>query len=204
MPSRTVSDPGRRLSWPLHAALVPALYAWLAWSWWREIHVQVLAASVETPIPEPVVLTGVALGARLLATLTESACYVLWWRGRGYALAFWRFTAWVAALSSADLFGAALRRAAIEGPAGVRWLATALAGSIALEPSPIVESGFAAAFGTFGLLTVVRIAGTAWAQARGIGRTLAGPLAVTGVAWSVTRLGAWWSFDLLRGMSPVR
>jgi hypothetical protein len=204
MSSRSASDPHRRLSWPLHAALVPALYAWLAWSWWREIHAQLVTASVAAPMPEPVAMAGVALGARLLATLTESACYVLWWRGRGLTLSFWRFTAWVAALSSADLFGAALRRAAIEGPAALRWLAAALAGPIALEPTPVVESGLAAAFGTFGVLTVLRITGTAWAQARGIGRSPAAPLAVTGVAWSVTRLGAWWSFDLLRGMSPVR
>ncbi|HKQ58691.1 MAG TPA: hypothetical protein VJY35_12550, partial [Candidatus Eisenbacteria bacterium] len=77
-------------------------------------------------------------------------------------------------------------------------------GPVALERSPIVDSGLLAAFGTLGLLTLLRIAGTVWAQARGIGRSAAGPLAVTGVAWTVSRLGAWWSFDLLKGMSPVR
>ncbi|HKQ59023.1 MAG TPA: hypothetical protein VJY35_14250, partial [Candidatus Eisenbacteria bacterium] len=121
MSTRTDSEPHRRLFWPLHAALVPLLYVWLAWSWWREIHAQLAAVPGAMPGVGPVAMVGVALAARVLATLTEAGCYVLWWRGRGRTLAFWRFTAWVAAFSGADLFAAALRRAALDGPGGVRW-----------------------------------------------------------------------------------
>jgi hypothetical protein len=44
---------------------------------------------------------------------------------------------------------------------------------------------------------------TAWAQARGIGRPLAGPLMLTAAAWLLTRLIGWWSVDLMKGLSPI-
>ena len=61
-----------------------------------------------------------------------------------------------------------------------------------------------AAFGNLGVLTLLRVGMTGWAQARSLGRPLTGPLALTVAAWLLTRVTSWWSFDLLRGLSPVR
>jgi hypothetical protein len=54
------------------------------------------------------------------------------------------------------------------------------------------------------LLTLARIAITAWLQSVGTGRRLRGPLLVTSLAWLATRVALWWAMDLFRGMSPLR
>lgn len=192
------------LEWPFPPGILLVLLAWVGWSWWREIAAQTAAAGNPEPITVPATMAWLGLVARALATLTEAGCYVLWWKGRGARLPFWRFSAWVATLSAADLLGFALRRAAIDAPDALRWLCVVLAGPGALDPEPIARSSAASAFGNFGVLTLLRIGMTAWAQARGTGRSLRGPVAMTAAAWLLTRLAAWWSFDLLRGMSPVR
>ena len=193
----------RPLPWPAPPWFLPLLYLWLGWSWWREIHAQ-LAASGVAPDMDPGAMAVAGLAGRVLATLSEAGCYTLWWRGRGLELPYWRFAGWVAALSTADLFGMTLKGVAPGAPDALRVVIGALAGPLALEPVPVAASGAMAAFGTLGILTVARVVATAWAQARGIGRPLAGPLVVTTAAWLLTRLLIWWSFDLLRGMSPVR
>ena len=193
-----------RLDWPLPPGLLSILLLWVGWSWWKEIIAQLQAAAATTPVAAPVALAWLGLAARGLSTLTEAAIYVLWWRSRGARLRYWRFAAWIAALSAADLFGFALGRAAEDAPGVPRILCAVLAGRIALDGARVVESGADAAFGNFGVLTLLRIGMTAWAQARGTGRPLGGPLAITASAWLLTRLTTWWSFDLVRGLSPVR
>src|SRR5262245_33464421 len=122
--------PGRRsgLAWPLPAMLVPFLYLWLGWSWWREIHAQLVRAAESAPILQPGVLASVALGGRVLGTLSEAGCYVVWWRCHELRLPYWRFVAWVAALSTADLFGFALHRAAESSIEPLRLLVALIAG----------------------------------------------------------------------------
>ena len=193
-----------RLSWPLPALILPLLYLSLAWSWWGEIRSQLATAGEAAPAIDPGVMAMVGLGTRGLGNLSEAGCYALWWRSRGLRLPFWRFSAWIAALSFADLFGFALRRATHDATDAVRLLAAVLAGFGLLERSAVPASGAIAAFGNLGVLTLLRVGATAWAQAQGIGRPLGGPLVVTTTAWLLTRLAAWWSLDLLQGMSPVR
>ena len=106
----------------------------------------------------------------------------------------------MALLSGLDLLGFSLRRALESAAEPARIVAAVLAGP---GPAPDAATGLTAAFGNFGLLTLSRIARTAWAQARGIGASLAGPLLVTSIAWLLTRRIAWWSVDLIRGLSPV-
>lgn len=191
-----------QLDWPFPPGLLLVLFLWVGWSWWKEIVAQLQAA---TTAPEAApALAWLALGARGLATLTEAAIYVLWWKSRSARLQYWRFAAWIAVLSVADLFGFALGRAGEEAPDVLQIVCAILAGRGALNDSPVVESGAMAAFGNFGVLTLLRIGMTAWAQARGTGRALGGPLAITVHAWLLTRLTTWWSFDLVRGLSPVR
>jgi hypothetical protein len=200
---RPTAEP-RRLDWPFPPVPLSILIVWIGWTWWREILAQCDAAATSVTLGTPASLAWLGLGARALATLSEAGIYVLWWKGRGARLAYWRLAAWIAMLSAADLFGFALGRAAEGAPTLVRISCTVLAGPLAWGGTPTVESGTMAAFGNCGVLTLVRVTMTAWAQARGVGRPLRGPLMLTVAAWLVTRLATWWSFDLVRGMSPVR
>lgn len=191
------------LSWPFARAGVPILYLWLAWSWWFEIRSQVAALAASEPTLDAGALAAMGLGARMLATSSEAGIYALWWRSRGLRLPYWRFQCWVAALSATDLVGCSLRRAAEGAPDASRWMIAVLAGPGALEPSSSAVPGGMAGFGSLGILTSARVAMTAWAQACGIGRPLAGPLVLTASAWLVTRLIGWWSVDLMKGVSPI-
>lgn len=195
------------LPWPFLPAFLPVWYAGIGWWWWRETREQLEAASAAVPsldmVGDVVGATSLAMLARLLSTLSEAGVYALWWKGRGSRLPYWRFFCWVASLSIADLLGFTLRRASEGASEFGRLFCALLAGPVALEPS-LPGSGGIAAFGSLGLLTLLRVGMTAWAQARGTGRSLGGPLALTLAAWLVTRLAGWWSFDLLKGLSPVR
>lgn len=191
------------LPWPVLPAFVPFLSLWIAWSWWAEARTQLAALAVHVPLPDPGAMAGVVVVGRALAVLSEVACYVLWWKSRHLRLPYWRFVCWVAALSTADLLGFALGRAAAGAPEILRMVAMALAGPMALDPSAAAAAGHSAAFGNLGLLTLTRVGMTAWAQARGIGRGVGGPLILTAAAWLLTRLVGWWSVDLLKGLSPV-
>ena len=191
------------LSWPFAGAGLPLLYLWLAWSWWFEIRSQVAALAASAPTLDAGMFAAMGLVARALATLSEAGIYTLWWRSRGLRLPYWRFQGWVAALSATDLVGYSLRRAAEDAPDASRWMIAALAGPGALEPSSTGVPGGMVGLGSLGILTSTRVAMTAWAQARGIGRPLARPLFLTASAWLVTRLIGWWSFDLMKGSSPI-
>jgi hypothetical protein len=202
------SIPSRGLAWPFPPALIPIWYAWIGWSWWAETREQIAnavgAAAGADPAGDPAAMASAALLARSLATISEAGCYVLWWKSRGARLPFWRFLSWIIGLSTVDLLGFALRRAAADAPTIPRMVCAVLAGPAALDAADAAGSGLATAFGSLGALTLLRVAMTAWAQSRGIGRPLAGPMLVTLCAWLLTRLTGWWAFDLVRGLSPVR
>ncbi|TMQ71895.1 MAG: hypothetical protein E6K81_08965 [Candidatus Eisenbacteria bacterium] len=198
------SGPG--LAWPFPPALVAFWYSWLAWSWWTETREQLQVAAADGALAGVTMSVELmacgALFTRLLATLTETGVYTLWWRGRGARLPYWRLLCWVATFSGTDLFGISLRRAATDAPAFLHGLAAALGGPGVVDGP--VATGAMAAFGNLGVLTLLRVGMTGWAQARSLGRPLTGPLALTVAAWLLTRVTSWWSFDLLRGLSPVR
>lgn len=203
--STTHEDAPRRsgdLAWPFAPLGLPLFYLWLAGSWWFETRAQLLAVADALPAVNAGTLTTLALAGRALATLSEAGLYVLWWRGRGLRLPYWRFLCWVAALSTADLVASALRRAASDSPDLLRALAAVMAGPGALAPAADGAAAMAG-FGSLGVLTALRVVLTARAQARGIGRPIAGPLLLTACAWLATRLIGWWSVDLTRGLSPV-
>src|SRR5262245_18871663 len=195
------ADPPPGLTWPVVAGAVPLLYAWIAWSWWGEVRLQLAAVAENAGAPVDA-MAWAAVAARVPSVLTEAGLYALWRKLRGRRLPYWRFVSWVAMLSALDLLGFSIRRAAEDAPQWLHGLAALLAGSAAAGAPAFPGTGTAAAFGNLGLLTLFRLFMTAWAQARGIGRPLGAPLLVTGAAWLVTRLVVWWSVDLLRGLSP--
>ena len=141
---------------------------------------------------------------RLAASAVEALAYRLWWRTRGARLPYARFLVALIAISLVDRFGQSLFTVAGRDPSIAPWLAP-IAGVQLLKPGlPYVEPGLWAAFGGLGLLTLARILLTAWFQSLGTGRRLRGPLALTTLAWLVTRVAVWWTVDLARGMSPLR
>lgn len=198
------TDPPTRgtLAWPFAPVGLPLFYLWLAWSWWLETRTQLDALAGMEGALGVGATAAAAVAGRIPAVLAEAAVYRLWWRAQGRRLPFWRFTCWLALLSGLDLLGFSLRRAVEGASEPTRIVAAVLTGP---GPGATADAhmGLAAAFGNFGVLTLGRVAMTAWAQARGIGGSLTGPLIMTSVTWLLTRLLAWWSVDLVRGLSPI-
>ena len=142
--------------------------------------------------------------ARLAASAVEALAYALWWRTRGARLPYARFLVALVALSLLDRFAQSLATFAARVPAVTPWLAPVAGLQLLKDRLPGAEPGLWAAFGSLGLLTLARLAITAWLQSAGTGRRLRGPLLVTTLAWLATRVALWWTMDLLRGMSPLR
>jgi hypothetical protein len=137
-----------------------------------------------------------------MAHVSEAAFYVLVWRARSSRLPFWRFLGFVIAFSVTDQLAYGLAAPFKDGGAPAWRVALAglhLAAGTPFHDSPAIR----AAFGSIGLLTALRIGLTAIPQARAAGRRLIGPLILTALVWLLTRIAAWWAFDLIRGMSPV-
>lgn len=198
--SGTFTDPRSRLPWPMFPALMPLWYAWIAWSWWDETNETLREAQSGAASAASATIALTALGARLFALLGEAGFYALWWRARATPLSYWRFFAWIATLSVTDLIASGLRQAAPGAPPAVQPLLGALAGT-GITPA---GSGWGLAFGTVGLLALLRVGATGWVVARGTGRSPAGPVLLVAAAWLLTRLATWWSFDLVKGVSPLR
>jgi hypothetical protein len=144
------------------------------------------------------------LAARLVASALEAAFYALWWRTRGARLPYARFLVALVALSLVDRLSLGLAALAGRTPALAAWLAPVAGLHLVKERWPGLEPGLLAAFGSLGLLTLARLVMTAWLQSAGLGCRLRGPLLVTALAWSATRVALWWATDLFRGMSPLR
>jgi hypothetical protein len=142
--------------------------------------------------------------ARLLASAVEALAYSLWWRTRGARLPYLRFLVALVALSLVDRLALSLAVLAGRAPALAPWLAPLAGLQLLRDRLPGVEPVLWVAFGSLGLLTLSRIALTAWLQSAGTGCRLRGPLLVTTLAWLATRVALWWTMDLSRGMSPLR
>jgi hypothetical protein len=142
--------------------------------------------------------------SRVLASVVEALAYTLWWRARGARLPYGSFLVALVALSIVDRCALSLALVATRSPALGPWLAP-VAGLHVLGSGWLAsEPGLRAALGSSGLLTLARIALTAWLQAAALQRRLGGVLLVTAGAWLVTRVVLWWMTDLLRGVSPIR
>lgn len=193
---------------PLPWIMAPwALPFWLAsveWGWWDVFRAE-FAASPPVPaasLPSPALAVSLGVIGKLMGHVSETAFYVLLWRGRGARLPFWRFLSFVVSASIVDQV--AYRLSAHfepgEAPAWLVWLAGLhLASGTSFQDSPAVR----AAFGSISLLTATRIAITAGGQAQGTHRPVLEAIGWTLLTWLLTRLAAMWSIDLIRGMSPL-
>jgi hypothetical protein len=172
-------------------------------SWWEMGYRQGSDLGAGPHLPLAVAATLMLL-ARLAASAVEALAYVLWWRTRGARMPYLRFLVALVALSLVDRFAAGLAALAGRTPALVPLLAPVAGIQLLRERLPGGEPGLWVAFGSLGLLTLARIAITAWLQAAGAGRRLRGALLVTGAAWCASRVALWWTLDLARGVSPLR
>ncbi len=143
-------------------------------------------------------------GLRLTGSACETLFYFLWWRSSGQRFSFVSALPWFATLTLADAWAGTLRSIANDvAEPWVSVLAVFAGVGVHFEPSEALVPGLAAAFGDVGLLALARILGTAAIQARETGRRLRRPLVLTVIVWLIVKLIAWWSFDLMRGMSPA-
>jgi len=144
---------------------------------------------------------GAAGAAGLTAQLAFTCCEALVaggaWRLLGHA-ARWRSLApRLLAVSAAEAFAVALASGQVALPAP---LAVVLAGTRAAGGGP-AASGAAFAFSTFGLLTLVRLALSADAQARVAQAPPARSLLLVAAFYLATRVALAWGFDLVQGQS---
>jgi hypothetical protein len=166
-------------------------------AWWnagRDVLAGAAAHAPATAAP-PAMAVAFAL-AKLGGHLIEAAAYRAWWTLRAVRVRYLDLLAAVVSLSLLDLLGLALRSRA-SGAAWLPWVVGPRAGGIA------GAGGLGVAFGALGLLTLLRLAGTAYVQRRLSGRGLTESFALTLGLWLATRLAVWWAVDLLRGRSPV-
>jgi hypothetical protein len=194
----SASTTAERLSWMVIPWLQPFWYAYVLVSWWQAgvsatRAGTALAASAAALVP----------AGKLAGFLSEAAFYVLWWRGRGRRLPFWRFFCVVASVSLADVFAIALAERAHAGPPALASCLAWVVGPQLLGDARWGSPALRVAFGSLGLLTVIRVALTANAQSRAVGARGAMTLAGTVLVWVLGRIAIWWITDLARGRSPL-
>jgi hypothetical protein len=196
-----------RLGQPFPRWFLPFWIAFVAFLWWDLIHRQLtihLPAEIAVRLgPSIVVPVAMGLVARFLGNAIEAGLYLWWWRHfRIGRIPYWGLVNWLVTFSVFDLLAEHLRLAATAGSAAAPPWIVPLVGVGVLRPGwPASGVGFWAAFGGIGALTIARVAATASIQARAIGRSLPGPLALTTAFWLLTRFVIWWGTDLMRGRS---
>jgi len=194
--SASPAEPGTRRTYVVIAIVALA-------SWWEAAYRQGGDVGLGRHLNLAAAAT-IMVAARVAGSAIEALVYTLWWRTRGARLPYAPICVALVALSAVDRLALSLAGVVTRTPALAPWLAPVaglhLLGSAWLAAEP----GLRAALGSLGLLTLTRIAMTAWFQAAALRRPLGGALLVTGVVWLASRVMQWWTTDLLRGMSPIR
>jgi hypothetical protein len=136
------------------------------------------------------------------AVLAETGVYGMLWAARGRRLPLAATALVLLQLSVLEPFAAALLERQGAGPAASAWLVALLGERARWGGGP--HGGFAAAFGSFGVLVLVRIALAAWAQAAGVRRPWREAAALVGVVWLASHVALAWGLDLMWGRSTMR
>jgi hypothetical protein len=190
---RAVSVPPPRIrTFELHAWLGAAFVLLL---WWQSLWAGAeRMASLGLP---PAVSASLGLALVLLAAAVEAAVACGAWRGLGHAPGWGALTLRVLGASVPEAFAAGVIAGAprLAEPWPV-WLCGARAADGWLP-----GSGGAFAFAGLGLLTLLRLALSAHAQARLARAPLAHGMLVVLALYLLTRLVMVWSFDLTQGHS---
>jgi hypothetical protein len=173
------------------------LAVWGAEGWQRFVRMGALDPEIAAPLPG----TAVTLAVRVAMVVVEALFYVVVWAAAGRRLRFLAFATAVLLASSLDLSAIALRDWAPGAGALARVVIGGLAGPRGLEPPATGIAPPDGPFATLGVLTLGRIALTAWAQAHGLRRGLLVPLLVTVASWLAFHVGLAWYSDFARGVA---
>ena len=190
------------LRWPYVPWFLPFWYAGLALSWWQ-VSIQDLRPAERAATTVSSLAIGLALAGKLAGWLVESAFYQFFWKGRGRHLPFWRFFCVVVSASTADLFARVIAASVHRNPRLGPWVAWIAGLQLAHGPGWLSTTALRSMLGTLGLLTVLRLSITAWAQRAALGLSFARALAWTALFWLLTRVALFFTMDLMSGMSPL-
>jgi len=190
------------LRWPFVPWALPFWYLGLAVGWWRA-SIQDLRLGVHAGATVSSLALVLALAGKLTGWLIESTFYHSFWKARGRRLPFWRFFCVVASASIADLFAHAIAASVHRSPSHGPWLAWVAGAQLARGPAWLSTPALRAMLGTMGVLTVVRLSITAWAQRAALGLAFARALAWTALFWLMSRVALFFAVDLTSGMSPL-
>ena len=175
---------------PFAGWLGPAMFVYIAWTWWQVSRAQIAALPPGTAM-SPALGASLALIARLMGWLLESGYYVLWWKWRGRALPYGGYFQWTAAISLVDLLAEAIRH---DGAGGWWvWLVGAAPGG------GMEAGGWGVAVSGVGLLTLARLGLVIQAQREALAPIGWGPAGIVTATWLAGRLAAAWTHDLLGG-----
>jgi hypothetical protein len=134
--------------------------------------------------------------------LVETGFYGMLWAARGRRLPFVATALVLLQLSMQEPVALWIREHGPTDPAAQIWR-TLLIGARARWPGA-APGGFAAAFGSCGALTVLRVALSAWTQSSGTGRPWREAMAVVAGVWFASHLALGWLLDLMWGRSAMR
>jgi hypothetical protein len=139
-------------------------------------------------------MVAAALAAQALATLGEALALRTAWGALGRRAAVRALAPRLFAASAAEAFAVAVAAGTGALPVG---LAVVLAGARAASDAP--TGAWGRAWAALGVLTLVRLALSAAAQAEVARVRWRDALVVALVAWLATRLAMWWTLVLLQG-----
>ena len=186
--ARAITPPG--WSWPL-------LVAGPAYAWYGAVSAELARVPDAGPAFASPALAWAGVAALVASLAAETLFYGMLWAARGTRLPLAPCALALLPISTLELLAASLARHA---PAAglARTACVALAGARVLGAG---EGGFACAFGSFGLVALVRMALWAWVQADAAGRRWRDAAPMVAAVWLASHVALGWIVELVRGRS---
>ena len=188
-------------------ALVPPWWAWplllpgplLAW---YTVIADELARVPDAPagFGSPAI-AGAGVAALVAGLVLETLFYAMLWGARGIRMPVLSSALVLLQLSMLETVGGAIARHAPDAGHALAW-AVLLAGARAAWGGG-GPGGFGSAFGSLGVVTLVRMALWSWAQSEGTGRRYREAAAQVAVVWLASHVVQGWLMELMRGRSAM-
>ncbi len=196
-------DPDRR---PSPFAAGPPWWAWLLLvpgpllAWHECVERELEGLATELPFA-PATAAWIGVAGFACALVAETLVYGMLWSARGRRLPFASSLLVLLQLSMIDVVALAIGSHRPEAGAA-RAVACVLAGPRVTWPGAAPD-GVAAALGSLGALTLVRMALWAWVQAEGTGRRWREAAAIVALVWAGSHVVQGLMVELTRGRSVV-
>ena len=188
-----------RLPWSFPLWFLPFWIAGVGWQWWK-LGVRQVEIAHGGAIAHGAWIGLVSMLGRFGGLLIESGVYVLLWALFGRRLRFWRFVSWLVTVSMLEVLAESMRLDLITR-GGAQLRDAILLGPIVLHAVHERATAALAAFGSFGISTMLRIVWSAALQARELGVRWPVPLLATTLVWALTRAAVWMVTELIAGRS---